>query len=81
MSSRPEPVKSFPATYRLRGKTLTTVIGRVGEIELEEPRDICGQYRRDTRKVIDPKAPKPGTPTYADIVDRALTAIVIEQTN
>jgi hypothetical protein len=60
-----ESIKSFPATYRLRGKTFTTVIGRIGEMELDEARDVCGPYRRDARKGIGPKGPKPGTLTSA----------------
>jgi integrase len=62
-------VKSFRATYRLRGRTLTTVIGRVGEMDLDEARDTVSQYRRDARKGIDPKGPKPGEKTFEQVVD------------
>jgi integrase len=66
-------VKSFRATYKLGGRTVTTVIGRVGELGLDDARDTCGQYRRDARRGIDPKGPKPGTLTYEQVVDRYIT--------
>jgi integrase len=62
-------VKSFRATYRLRGRTITTVIGRVDEMELEEARETVGDYRKESRKGNDPKGPKKGEKTYEHVVD------------
>jgi integrase len=63
-----ESVKSYRATYRLRGKTVSWVFARVGEMEVDDARDECGRHRHlAQRKGIDPKGPKPGEQTFAEV--------------
>jgi integrase len=80
----PQGAKSYRSMFYFPGssKSYTRHLGRVGEIELAEARELCGKDRKRAREGFDPRAENPRrSDSYKSAVDDYIDRVQIGEYN